>query len=107
MAFAWRCIVPLGLAVMLSVLSSSALALSKMERRLLVPAFFGAGDLGTQVANTLGLQIYRAFRVTDGSQGAAAPFGRGILVWDPEALAEMSFQAAIERAGSMKTLAHI
>lgn len=67
------------------------------ERRILVPAFQGAGELGTRAANVLALQVQRTFRATDGEQ-PGAPFGRGTLLWDPVPLREMSYAEATRRA---------
>jgi hypothetical protein len=91
----------LCLAGLLFALSVSGAAaddrLPSHWRTLLVPAFDGAGELGTRVANVLALQIYRTLRAGDSVQ-SGEPFGRGVLAWDPQPLNEMSFDSAVRRA---------
>ncbi len=87
----------LGLIGCLLAAGARADAQPLPERRLLVPAFQGADELGTRVANVLALQIHRTFRANDGKQ-PGEPFGRGTLLWDPEPLGEMSYAEAIRRA---------
>jgi hypothetical protein len=90
----------LGLACSL-LLSAAADQRPPFERRMLVPAFQGAGELGTRAANVLALQVHRTFRSSDGERPGEA-FGRGTLLWDPVPLREMSYAEATRRAMGMQ-----
>jgi hypothetical protein len=66
---------------------------------VVVPAFAG-GDreeslLGQQVATMLNLQIWQTLRRAD---ELGDDFGSGVAIWDPEPLAEQTFEAAEEKA---------
>lgn len=96
-----------GLLVLLGgFLAAVAWAQDGTQRRILVPSFQGADELGTRAANVLALQISRTFRASDGKR-SGEPFGRGVLLWDPEPMGEMSYAGAMRRAMDIGTLAHL
>lgn len=101
----WRHIARL-LGLVGALVSAGTWADEQIKRRILVPSFQGADELGTRAANVLALQVKRTFRSNDEKQ-PGEPFGRGTLLWDPKPMREMTYAEAMRRALDLGSLAHL
>ncbi len=93
--------------VVLGVGAARCDAVVPVQRRLLLPAFEGPGEVGVVAANVIALQIGRSFRIGGAKAGDAGAFGEGVFHLDLEPLKEMTFEEAMRRALRIDVLAHL
>jgi hypothetical protein len=76
----------------------SAIAANDDLVTLYMPAFYGPGAIGQNVATILNLEIWRTLRKAPTPNPNKLDFGRGLVVWDTQTLREPSFMSAEESA---------
>jgi hypothetical protein len=83
----------------LAILLTAALAHANVDEfRLYIPAFKGPDELGRNVATVLNLQIWQTLRREPWPNPERLDFGRGVIVWSQNPLADLSHPEAERKA---------
>ena len=96
--FRQAAILVIAWALCLSSAASGAGGANDDVVTLYMPAFYGPGAIGQNVATILNLQIWRTLRKAPTPNPKKLGFGRGLVVWDTQTLRDPSFMAAEDTA---------